>query len=256
MERVGVEAEVAKVVGEFGRAVGAEDFARLDAADGFDELVVIGVIGEGQRVVDAEAVLGVGVGGPAGDGDRDGGAEAGEAEFFRRAREGNDGVAAEWATVEDREVAEIDAALFVDAADRMHDPVLKYGHAVLRNELGDFLRFSERVRVNDGRFAFGERVVDDFEQAGDRGGARRQAVMGAAERGFHHEDVGMREFGGFGGGGFVELVIARVEERFVAVVGEQHRGAETVAGGESGELEIAERDGHTVVHFLNAVVRA
>src|SRR4051795_7885040 len=48
VEGVGVEASVAEVVGEFGWAVGAKDFAGLDALDGFDELVKIGVIGKRQ----------------------------------------------------------------------------------------------------------------------------------------------------------------------------------------------------------------
>ena len=65
-ERKGVEAEVAEVVDEFDGAVRAVDLAGLDAVDGFEELVVVGVVGERQRVVDVPAVLGARVDGPAG----------------------------------------------------------------------------------------------------------------------------------------------------------------------------------------------
>ena len=44
LERVGVEAQVAEVVGELWWAVGAENFSRLDSPYGFDELIVIGVV--------------------------------------------------------------------------------------------------------------------------------------------------------------------------------------------------------------------
>ena len=71
LKRIGVEAQVAEMVGELRRAVRAEDLARLDAAHRFDQLVVIGVVGERQRMIDAQAILRARVGGPTGDGDRD-----------------------------------------------------------------------------------------------------------------------------------------------------------------------------------------
>lgn len=66
----------------------AMNLAGLDALDGFEELVVVGVVGEGEGVVDAPAVFGARVDGPAGGGDGDGAAEAGEAEVVHAAGEG------------------------------------------------------------------------------------------------------------------------------------------------------------------------
>ena len=89
-ERKCVEAKVAEVVDEFDRTVRAMNLAGLDAADGFDELVEIGVVGERQRVVDAPAIFGARVDGPAGAGDRDGAAEARETEVVHAARQRDD----------------------------------------------------------------------------------------------------------------------------------------------------------------------
>jgi DNA primase len=54
--------------------------------------------------------------------------------------------------------------------------------------------------------------VDDFEQLAHDFLARRQAVFGQAEGALHHEDVGLGQFGGLGGGGVAELEVAGVEE--------------------------------------------
>ena len=133
------------------------------------------------------------------------------------------------------DVAQVHAARFVDLADLVDGRVLQYADAGIGEELGDFLRFAERVGVNHRRFVVGERVGDDLEQPGDRFVARRQAVVRQAEGALHHEHVGVRQLGRLGGGGGVELEIAGVEQRLVAIVGQQHRGAETVAGGQRGE---------------------
>jgi hypothetical protein len=82
--------QVAEQIDEFDGAVGAVNLLRFDALDGFQQLVVVGVVGEWQRVVDLPAVLRSWVDGPAGAGDRNGAAEAGEAEGIHAAREGDD----------------------------------------------------------------------------------------------------------------------------------------------------------------------
>src|SRR6185312_10608927 len=57
VERVGVEAQVAEMVGELRRTMRAENLTRLDSPHSFDELIVISVVGQRQSVIDAQAVL-------------------------------------------------------------------------------------------------------------------------------------------------------------------------------------------------------
>jgi hypothetical protein len=90
--------------------------------------------------------------------------------------------------------------LFVDAADLVDGRVLQDGDAGVGEDLGHLLRFAERVGVDDGRAAVGEGVANDGEELADRFVARRQAILGQAEGAFHHEDVGVGQLGGLGGG--------------------------------------------------------
>ena len=53
MEWVGVESQVAEMVGKLWRTMRAENLTWLDSPHGFDELIVIGVVGQRQRVIDA-----------------------------------------------------------------------------------------------------------------------------------------------------------------------------------------------------------
>src|SRR5688500_4383876 len=55
----GVEAARLKELGELGEAVVGEDLLRADAVDQLEKLVEVGVVGQGQGVLDAVAVDGV-----------------------------------------------------------------------------------------------------------------------------------------------------------------------------------------------------
>src|SRR5687768_13593209 len=55
-QRRRIESSVAEVGGEFFVAVDGEDFTRVYASDGFEELGEVGVVGKGEGVIDAVAV--------------------------------------------------------------------------------------------------------------------------------------------------------------------------------------------------------
>src|SRR5438128_8398032 len=67
-ERAGVVAEGAQVAGEVGgKAVDGVEGAGATETDVLEQVVVVGVVGEGETGVGAEAEAGAGGGGPAGD---------------------------------------------------------------------------------------------------------------------------------------------------------------------------------------------
>ena len=100
VKRIGVEAQVAQMVGELGRAVRAEDLPRLDAPHGLDELVVVGVVRERQRMIDAQAILRALRPRPNRYRDRNRSAQIRQAKLLRSPRQRDDGVAVERPTVE------------------------------------------------------------------------------------------------------------------------------------------------------------
>ena len=73
-----------------------------------------------------------------------------------RTRHRYDGVAGERLAVEQGEIAQVDATILIDSADLEDDLMLQHGHAVLRQQLGDFLRFPERIGMDDGRLSLGQ----------------------------------------------------------------------------------------------------
>jgi len=92
-------------------------FATLLAAALSAEGAKVGLRMERERVIDSPAVLGAGVDGPTGRGDRDGLLEAGEAEFVHATRQRDDRVPFVRRPIVLAYVAEVHAAFFVDAAD-------------------------------------------------------------------------------------------------------------------------------------------
>ena len=57
-----------------------------------------------------------------------------------------------------------------------------------------------------------------------------------------HQDVGLRQFGRLGRGRLAQLEIARVEQRLLAVLGQQHGRAEAVAGRKGRQPQAAPLD--------------
>jgi hypothetical protein len=64
----------------------------------------------------------------------------------------------------------------------------------------------------------------------DRFVARRQSVGRRAVGAFDDENFGVRQFGPFARGRFAQLKVARIEQRLLAVFGQQHGRAEAMAG--------------------------
>src|SRR5437763_1610352 len=99
MERIGVEAQIAEMIGELGRPMRAKYFSRLDSPDGFDELIVIRMVRQRQRMVNTKAILRGFVLRPTRDGDRNRFAEPRQAELAGRSWQCDDCVTVEWLTV-------------------------------------------------------------------------------------------------------------------------------------------------------------
>src|SRR5687767_3107694 len=119
VEVVGLDALLAKVFGEVGVAVEGVDYAGFGAVDVLQELGEVGVVGEGDHLVDAIAVAGAGVHGPAGEHD---GAVAGEGggDLAAEVGRGEDDLAAESGDageVEGLVRTERDALALVDLGD-------------------------------------------------------------------------------------------------------------------------------------------
>ena len=78
--------------------------------------------------------------------------------------------------------------------------------------------------------------------------ARRQAIVGMPEGALDHQDVGVRQFGLLGGGRLAQLEVAGVQERLLAVFGQQHGRAEAVAGRKGRQPQPAPFDRLSIGH--------
>lgn len=225
----------------------AIDLLGADSLDGLEQVVVIGVVGEGQGVVDLEAVLGSRILGPACQGEPNRGtfqidAVAGrDDDHFTRFE------LARPAAI----IAQGHAELFVDLADRVDQAVLDDGEAGAGENTSELLGFSQGVGDDHGDGTAGDRFCDQFEELGEDRIAIGQPVFGQAERAFEDEDVGGDQLSRFGGQRGPELEVARIEQRLARVFGQEHGRAEAMPGGVGGEPHAAPIDRLPVRQFAN-----
>ena len=252
---MGVVAELLEAVDEAFRAVGAVDDLRLDEFDAGDEIVVVGVVGEGNGVVHAEAEAGSGVHRPAGDGDGGGAGNVPQSGgLLRHGGNDNGTLAGAFGVAVFSVVAEGAVVLFVDLAHLVNQRMLQDADAGGGQNLGHLLGLAQDIRVDHRRAAAVENVGDGADQRSDDFGSRRQAILRIAERAFHHEHVGCRWTRLFRGCRGAELEVAGVEQPLVAVVGQEHGRAEDVAGGERGQLHLVPLLRHAERHVPNGAL--
>ena len=118
------------MIGEFGRAVRAVHFAWLNSPHSFNQLIVIRMIGQRQRVIDPQAILSIFVHRPTRDRDGNRFAQPRQPEFAGGPRQRDDDVAVKRLAVEQGVITQIDSAPLVNTTDFVNDAVLQYRHAV------------------------------------------------------------------------------------------------------------------------------
>ena len=79
--------------------------------------------------------------------------------------------------------------------------------------------------------------------------------MGPAERRFHDQDVRVRQLGRLRGQRRVQLEVARVKQRAAVAFGQQHGGAQAMAGRICGQPQSAKLERLAIGHFQHAVPR-
>src|SRR4051794_8313437 len=117
------------MIGKLRRAVRAKYFARLNASHGFNQLIIIGVVRQWQRMIDAEAILCGLVFRPTGDGDRYRFSKPRQPKRAGGSGQRNDRVTVERLAVVQAEVAEIDPALLINATYFVYNAVLQHRNA-------------------------------------------------------------------------------------------------------------------------------
>ena len=84
-----------------------------------------------------------------------------------------------------------------------------------------------------------ERLPHERQQLIDRLCPRRHAIYRVAVRALDDQDVGARQFGPLGRGRLAQLEVAAIEQRSLAVFGQQHGRAQAVAGRIGGQPQAA-----------------
>jgi hypothetical protein len=121
---------------------------------------------------------------------------------------------------------------------------------------GDLLGFAEHVGENDGNLPGADGRVKDARELIEGLSTGRHPVFWQAKGGFHHQVVGARRVGRFGGRGGSESKIARIEQLEVGGFDEQHGRSEDMAGGESGQSVIVPSERFAKGQFVDQPVAA
>ncbi len=136
-------------------------------------------------------------------------------------------------------IAQVDAALAIHAAHRIHGRMLQNLEAGQGENAGHFLTFAKRIGF-DHRHAFiGQRSAHEVAQLGNRLGSGREPVARVAEGALDDEHIGPRQFGPLAGGRLAEFEVAGIEQCLIVFLDMEHGRAEAVASRIGRELERA-----------------
>jgi len=212
------------------RAVGGENFFRIDAAHVFDQAGKIGVIGKRQRFIDAETIFGIRVNRPAGEIQ---GAFVGELVHLPRpaGRRGHNqnAIRRRLAATMGNNLAEVITELLVNFCQPQNGGMHAQRETVVAENFHGFLRFAERVGKDDGRFAVAKRGMRPVAESCNNFFTGRKLIAGMAEGAFHNEQIARGKLQGFRRGVFFQFEIAGIEQALAAALDENLRGAENMA---------------------------